>query len=148
MKRQRCSGFTLIEVMIVVAVVAILSAVAFPAYTQYVLRSYRAEGRNMLLEAAQFMEKNYTLTQSYAVAPSGAVLTSASLTAAGLDTVPRGGGTVRYTIAFSAGPTANSYTLTATPKGSQSDDPCSDLSLNNLQVKTSKGLTAAECWSR
>ena len=98
MKRKQRSGFTLIEVMVVVAIVAILSAIAYPAYTQYVLRSYRAEARNMLLEAAQFMEKNYTLTQSYAVAASGGALTSASLIAAGLDKVPRDGGTLRYTI--------------------------------------------------
>ena len=148
MKRKQRSGFTLIEVMVVVAIVAILSAIAYPAYTQYVLRSYRAEARNMLLEAAQFMEKNYTLTQSYAVAASGGALTSASLIAAGLDKVPRDGGTLRYTIEFSVVPDANAYTLTATAKGPQAADLCKNLSLNNFQVRGSTGLTAAECWSR
>lgn len=151
MKHTQHSGFTLIEVMVVVAVVGILSAIAYPAYTDYILRSYRAEGRNMLLEAAQFLEKNYTLTQRYNVSASGGAMDNAALVTAGLGTVPRGGGSkIRYRITFLDGPTRDSYTLIATAEGPQVKDDCQNLTLNNLQVRGRTGSipTVSECWSR
>ncbi len=151
MKHRLRRGFTLIEVMIVVAIVAILAAIAFPSYTQYIQRSYRAEGRNMLLEATQWMEKNYTLTQSYAVTAGGGTMNDAALTAAGLGVVPRGatGSAVRYNITFTAAPTAAAYTLIATAVGAQAADPCKNLTLTNMQARGASGtLPVAECWSR
>jgi type IV pilus assembly protein PilE len=145
-------GFTLIELMIVVAIIGILAAVAYPAYTQYVLRAARADARNVLLEAAQWMERNYTLTQSYAVAASnGQPLTSASLAAAGvgLNVSPKSG-TTRYNVTFTANPTANAYTLQAVPTGPQvADTACGTLTLTNLQVRGKSGTETVErCWAR
>lgn len=156
MLNKKRSGFTLIEVMIVVAIVSILAAIAIPSYTRYTLRSYRAEGRNMLLEATQWLEKNYTVSQSYALAADGTTaITTAILAAANvnLNVVPRGssGSAVRYNISFSAGPTATTYTLLATRANAQTADAdCGDLTLNNLQVRgrTGSGASIEECWSR
>jgi len=65
-------GFTLIELMIVVAVVAILAAVAFPAYTQYVEQTRRADAQSALLNAAQNLERCFTRNNSYKTCPDPA----------------------------------------------------------------------------
>lgn len=62
MKQQ---GFTLIELMIAVVIVGILAAIAYPSYTEYVLKSNRAEGKAHLLEAMQAQERHYSQTMSY-----------------------------------------------------------------------------------
>jgi type IV pilus assembly protein PilE len=58
-------GFTLIELMIVVAIIALLSAIAFPAYTSYIAKSRRADARGQLLQVAQFMQRFYSANDSY-----------------------------------------------------------------------------------
>ena len=68
MKTRRNQGFTLVELMIVVAIVAILAAIAYPSYKEYVRKSRRADAKAVLVEAAQFMERVYTEDFSYASA--------------------------------------------------------------------------------
>ncbi|WP_439844578.1 type IV pilin protein, partial [Aeromonas veronii] len=58
-------GFTLIELMIVVAVVAILAAIAYPSYNNYMAAAKRAEAKAVLLEAAQYLEREFTANGNY-----------------------------------------------------------------------------------
>lgn len=132
-------GFTLIELMITVAIVGILAAVAYPSYAQYVLRANRADAKAILMESAQFMERYYTTNNTYedasvlfAVAPKGAA-----------------GGAIKYNISFSVTPTASTaltdsvYTLQAVPANSQAGDSCGTLKLSNTGVQEA---ATAGCW--
>lgn len=128
-------GFTLIELMIVVAVVAILAAVALPAYQEQVRKSRRAQAKADLVEYMQGAERFFTVNNTYvgySVPNSG--------------NSPREGGTVRYSIAAST-QTATQLVLTATAQGVQAQDRCGNLSVSSTGLKTKTGSASlTECW--
>ena len=141
-------GFTLIELMIVLAVVAILAAIAYPSYQDSVRKSRRADAKAVLLEAAQWMERFYTLNNRYDQNRAGTAVTDATLfPSAGLMESPKEGGTKYYDITLSA-VAPNSFTLQAAPKGAQSSDGCKTLTLANTGERRVVGTTktADECW--
>jgi type IV pilus assembly protein PilE len=130
MSAKKNSGFTLIELMIVVAVVAILAAIALPAYQDYVRKSRRAEAVAEMLDVQLQQEKWRANNNSYAV-------TAASVGAINTD----------YYV-FSIEAATNSYTITATPQGAQANDkqygtPCSALAIDQSNTKT-----PADCWRK
>lgn len=130
-------GFTLIEVMIVVVIIGILSAIAMPLYSQYVQNARRAEARAVLMENAQYMQRFYTQNGSFArtLAGNAPVLPTTANTYYDFANDPAALGTT-------------TFTLQATPKagGPMASDKCGQLTLTNTGVRGSAKLTAAECW--
>mgnify|MGYP001944455157 CR=1 FL=1 len=140
MSKRGNKGFTLIELMIVVAIVGILAAFAYPSYTEHVRKARRADAQAALLELAQFMERYYTANGRYVDATG--VAPTLPFTEA-----PKDGGTKFYDLGFSGTPTASTYVLQATPKNGMSGDPCGNLRLSNAGVKTRTGSERADlCW--
>lgn len=140
---HRGNGFTLIELMVAVAILAIIVAVALPNYRDSVSRSRRAEVRTLLLENVHFMERVFTENNRYNL--NGGVATVLPIL-----TSPRQG-TVQYDISIQA-MTATSYTLRAIPRtgGGMVSDGCGTYIINNLnqQSNSSNSTPTAECWSR
>ena len=132
------AGFTLIELMVVLAIVAILAGVAYPSYIESVKRARRSEARTYLLEAQQFMARFYSANSRYTTDEAG---TTSPALPARLQSVPADA--PRYTLSVAA--TLNGYTLTAAPVG---EDDCGDLTLTHTGAKgrSGQGPTAAECW--
>lgn len=118
--RRRSRGFTLVEALVVTAILGIVAAIAVPNYRDQVARSRRAEAKAALQMAALWMERNQAATFRYDADPSGATVNDALIAKLGWGKTPATG-TARYTIAFGAGPAAGSYVLAATPQGSQAD---------------------------
>lgn len=131
------SGFTLIELMVVVAVVAILAAIALPSYQDAVRKGRRGQAKADMVDIAQLAERFHTVNNTYA--GFEATLSSDYLQS------PRDG-EARYTVDMDDGADANTFVLTATPTGSQAEDRCGTLSLNSAGVKSATGGTAAECF--
>lgn len=141
--RRGTGGFTLIEMVIVVAIVAILAAIAIPAYTDSIRKGRRGQGKTDILEVAQAMERCYTVRNSYNNCWNG--FTSNDLAAAGLGNSPSTG-TVSYTLGLT-NVTRTTFTVIATRVNDQLNDTCGNLGLNHQGVKTvAGGGTVAECW--
>jgi type IV pilus assembly protein PilE len=142
----RVGGVTMIELLIVILVLGILTAIAVPSYQEHVARSNRAEAKGILLETAQFMERNYTVANRYDLDGAG------NATVLPFATSPKpGGGAAKYNItaAYGAAP-AQTFTLTATRTGSMATDACGDLTVDQTGTRglANNSLTVAECWGR
>lgn len=130
------AGFTLIEVMIVVAVIAILTAIALPSYQEYVRRGHRSEARAGLQQASTWLERAATAQGTY---PLTADFPDT------LTTVPSG----RYTISLDSADGAT-WTLTATRANAQANDRCGNYTLTHTGARNivDHNASVAECWDR
>lgn len=142
--RSAEGGFTLIELMIVIVVLGILTAIALPSYQDSVRKSRRADAKAALSQLAQFMERNYSIAQRYDTNSAGtAISTLLPFSASPVDTSPK-----YYNISFSTSTlTTTAFTLQAVPISgtSQASDVCQTLTLDHTGQKgTSSGRT--DCW--
>ena len=138
----KAKGFTLIELMIVVAVIAILGAIAYPSYVNYVVETRRGTAAACLVEMGQYMERHFTTNLSYEIDRD---------VFNGIGFECKGDLADFYDFDFTADPTATAYVLQADPKGAQDrDTECGILTLNQEGARTANGSTSAatvsECW--
>lgn len=147
-KRTKLNGFTLIELMIVVVVVGILAAVAYPSYREHIKKSRRADAQSALMAFAQAMERHRTKNFTYVGAADGSTGAPNIFPAQ----IPVDGNQKTYTLsATDLG--VSTYTLTAKPIPGTSQDGDGDLTLDHLSQRTwdrdNDGVSAADrCWSR
>lgn len=138
---KKKGGFTLIELMIVVAIIGILAAVAYPTYTNSVRDARRADAKSALLQLAQSLEKFYSINYTYAGTGAGGNNGSPLSTVFAHTKTPFEGSATFYNLTLVV--TATSYTVTATPAGAQVGDKCGTLTLNQAGSKTP---TTNNCW--
>ena len=138
----KLSGFTLIELMITVAILAIIAAVAIPSYSSYVDRGKRAEARTALLDIAARQERFYSNNRQYADQLSKLRMSGTS---------ENGYYTLSVALRASSGTTASNtqtFQATATPAGSWTDDKCGNLSIDETGAKTQSLGDRALCWGK
>jgi type IV pilus assembly protein PilE len=151
--KNNSTGFTLIEMMITVAILGILAALAYPQYVEYVAKGKRAECRSALLIASQKMEKFYSNNNRYpVVGPAG--LLEANINPNSNDIPSAGGAYVGQSCTIEiftstlpqAGGTAATFVLTATRKPNGSDRYCNTLTFDQLGTKDGTGPDRDRCW--
>ena len=133
--RRAARGMTLIELMIVVAVVALLGAVALPAYQNSVRKAHRAEAKAKLTEWAQQLERFYT-EHNYSYAADGAASTAPA------------GSSSHYALELAVSDSnPSAYTIKAVPQGAQAEDACGSFTLDQTGKRGVTGsLDVSQCW--
>lgn len=136
-KKNRAAGFSLIELMIVVAIVGIIASIAYPSYQRYVINSNRTAATACLVELAQFMERRFSANMAYpGTLPGRECNTSGSLSA-------------RYAFSLNeeeSDPT--SFRVEASPRGPQRTDECGTVSIDHSGQRRASGEDANvdQCW--
>ena len=140
--RRYSAGFTMIEVMIVVAIIAVLAAIAYPSYTKYMIKTNRSAAEGCLSEYANYMERYYTTNLRYDQDSAGTSNTLPTLDCASQTSS-------RYSYGFGTAATSTAYTLQATPTGAQTaDTQCGTLQLDQTGARSELGTdtTTSDCW--
>lgn len=137
MTMKKIAGFTLIELMITVAIVGILAAIAYPSYLNQVRQSRRADAQSALLQAANRQERFYTTQYTYAN----------NLGDLGM---PAETENEAYTLAVDSGD-GDGFAISANAQGDQTNDDCATLTINERGEKTANGTgadtaTSQQCW--
>jgi type IV pilus assembly protein PilE len=142
--RSLMTGFSLIELLLVLVIMGIVSALALPSYNRHVQRGHRAEAAGALMESQHFMERYYSAYGRYnGSAEAPGKQPELPLRLQGIPV----GSDLRYQLSLGAA-TANSYELKAEPVGSMVHDKCGTLTLNQTGLKGLAGseLSVADCW--
>ncbi len=129
-------GFTLFEVVIVLAIVSLLAAIAWPNYTQHIARARRTQAQLDLLEASQYLQRHFAAFNSFRDAALPTVLARSPHT-----------GDAAYALAAAIDDDALGFELSAVPQGRQAGDVCGTLSIrSNGQRRQSASLPLDNCW--
>jgi len=144
---RHSAGFSLIELMIVVAIIAVLAAIALPTYTNYITKTRRSSAKGCLSEYANYMERYYTTNLRY---DQDSAATANTLALAGLNCATPQQTGAYYDYSFPSGAASvSTYIIQAVPKGAQlaRDTLCGTLTLNQTGARTKSGTgTLAQCW--
>jgi type IV pilus assembly protein PilE len=150
------TGFSLLELMIVIFIIGILSAVAVPSYQSYIARGHRTDAKAILMEASSWVERQFLANNCYNKdSPINCASQDAGNTLAlpsALSRVPKTGATIVYNVSFSS-QLQDSFTLQAVPAagGPMNSDSCGTLTLSNTGNKTANGSSTAatidSCWN-
>ncbi len=133
-KQQNSDGFTLVELLITVAIIGILASVAYPSYTDFVTRSNRSEGQRELLRYANLQEQVFVDSRSYASDMKGLGESTTTVTTE----------SDNYIISVKSGSTATTFTLQAVAQSRQtSDSGCATLTIDQIGTKT-----PTACWEK
>jgi type IV pilus assembly protein PilE len=151
------AGFTLIEVMIVVALLGIIAMIAIPSYQEYVTRSKRSAARQVLMEAAQYLERNYTGAGCYNFTDTPSCLAQAGTATVKPSTLLRAPSEGRASYIVGWALASSTFTLTATPCGDANcpkdyettfkDPTCGTLTLTQTGLRGASG-SVSTCWQR
>lgn len=144
MRRVRQSGFTLIELVITVAIIGILVAVAYPQYTQYTVRAKRSAAQSFMFTVSSRQEQAMLNARSYFSVATG---TPPEWTAASMNVPAELTANYTFTVATTATPPG--YTVSAVPKAAQAtnDTRCGTLTWTGTGAKGVTGTsTVSECW--
>ena len=134
-------GFSLVELMIVVAVIGVLAGIAWPNYTDYLRKTYRAEAKQVMHSIAQNEERYFTANGIYLLSNNAAYVGGAWPNFSGGATFADR----KYDITVTQ-VTAADFTVTATPLASRPDPTCNVLTLNSAGVKGASGSAGLACW--
>jgi type IV pilus assembly protein PilE len=141
-KKQQ--GFTLIELMIAVAIAGTLASIAYPSYAKYIQKAKRAQAQAALMSMASAMEQWRIENNNNYLGAKDATTEKILIFA---NSVPTDGGTKTYTLSIPA-LNQTSYTLMATPEGAQLNDECGSLTLNSAGKKAAvkDNVAIMDCW--
>ena len=144
--RNMSGGFTLIELMIVITIIGILSAIAVPSYNNYVLRAKRSEGRSAIMDAAARQERVYSDNNQYTstLGTGGLAISDPSgCSATGVQSE-----TCKYTLTTAATNSNQAFTVTAAPTFTDAD--CGSFRVNQAGTKEIVGGTdtVRNCWGK
>lgn len=151
--KNRAIGFTLIEMMVVVAIMGIIAAVAIPAYTDHVRSGHRADAQAALVALAQHMERRYSENNSYCNSGTTNITTCGTDTTGDTgapslfsSTVPLDGGDAVYNLTIDS-VTATSFTVkaTRTAGGYMDGDECGNFSYSSTGQKTQDSNSSSDC---
>jgi len=151
MGKARQSGFTLIEIMIVIVIIGVLVAIALPSYRDKVIRSHRADGKTAIMQCAVKQERQFTKRNKYASAnvcdttsPDGYYTVSVAVFDMANDGSCTAGNSNLDCFVITARPTSKA--------GQNEDTTCATMTLDNIGLKkatdSSNNTTSDECWSR